>query len=48
VSALVIANLSDLRREQRPAAAYAVLGAGGLILSAALIVFGLVLHARRS
>ena len=41
---------TDMRRADRPAAAasYAVLGLLGLALTAALIVFGLVLLARKS
>ncbi len=41
---------SDMRREDRPAAAlsYAVLGVIGLALTAAMIVFGLILLARKS
>jgi hypothetical protein len=41
---------SDMRREERPvaAASYAALGALGLALTAALIVYGLILLARKS
>jgi hypothetical protein len=41
---------SDMRREQRlPAAAsYALLGAVGLILAAAIVVYGLILLTRKS
>jgi hypothetical protein len=41
---------SDLRREQRPVAAagYALLGLVGLTSTAALIVYGLILLARKS
>jgi hypothetical protein len=41
---------SDMRREERPVAAvrYAALGVLGLALTAALIVYGLILLARKS
>jgi hypothetical protein len=41
---------SDMRREDRPvaAASYALLGVVGLALTGAMIVFGLVLLARKS
>ena len=45
-----IVRSAEMRREQRTAAAasYGVLGGIGLILSAALIVYGLILLARKS
>jgi hypothetical protein len=41
---------SDMRRDERPVAAtsYALLGVLGLALTAALIVFGLILLTRKS
>jgi predicted membrane channel-forming protein YqfA (hemolysin III family) len=41
---------SDMRREDRPvaAASYAAMGVIGLALTAALIVYGLILLARKS
>ena len=41
---------SDMRREERPvaAASYAAIGVVGLALTAALIVYGLILLARKS
>jgi prolipoprotein diacylglyceryltransferase len=45
-----VVRSSEMRREQRPAAAasYGLLGAIGLVLTVALIVFGLILLARKS
>ena len=45
-----IVRSTELRREQRAAAAagYGLLGAIGLTLTAALIVYGLILLARKS
>jgi predicted membrane channel-forming protein YqfA (hemolysin III family) len=50
IAVLGLVRSSDARREERPtaAASYALLGAVGLILSAALVVFGLILLARKS
>jgi hypothetical protein len=50
VAVFGITRYSDLRREQRTAGAagYAVLGAAGLALTAAVIVYGLILLARKS
>ena len=45
-----VTRSSDSRREERPAAAasYALLGLIGLALTAGLIVYGLILLARKS
>jgi predicted membrane channel-forming protein YqfA (hemolysin III family) len=50
IAVLGLVRSSDARREERPtaAASYALLGAVGLILSAGLIVFGLILLAHKS
>jgi uncharacterized protein (DUF2062 family) len=50
VAVLGIVRSTDMRRQQRPtaAASYALLGAVGLTLTAALIVYGLILLARKS
>jgi hypothetical protein len=45
-----VTRSSDMRREQRSVAAvsYALLGAAGLALTAVLVVYGLILLARKS
>jgi hypothetical protein len=50
IAVLGLVRSSDARRDERPTAAvsYALLGAAGLLLSAGLIVFGLILLARKS
>jgi predicted membrane channel-forming protein YqfA (hemolysin III family) len=50
IAVLGVVRSSDARRDERPTAAvsYAVLGAVGLILTAGLIVYGLILLARKS
>jgi hypothetical protein len=50
VAVLGMVRAGDMRREQRPvaAASYAALGAVGVALTAALIVYGLILLARKS
>jgi predicted membrane channel-forming protein YqfA (hemolysin III family) len=47
---LGVVRSNDARREQRPTAAatYALIGAVGLALTAGLIVYGLILLARKS
>ena len=50
IAVVGVVRAGDMRREQRSAAAaaYGVLGAIGLVLTAALIVYGLILLARKS
>jgi hypothetical protein len=50
IAVLGVVRAGDMRREQRSAAAasYALLGAIGLVLTGALIVYGLILLARKS
>jgi predicted membrane channel-forming protein YqfA (hemolysin III family) len=50
VAVLGVVRSSEARRDERPTAAvsYALLGAAGLVLTAALIVYGLILLARKS
>jgi hypothetical protein len=50
VTVLGVVRSNDARRDERTTAAvsYAVLGAVGLILTAGLIVYGLILLARKS
>jgi predicted membrane channel-forming protein YqfA (hemolysin III family) len=50
VAVLGVVRSSEARRDERPTAAvsYALLGAVGLALTAGLIVYGLILLARKS